>query len=56
MAFTLKLTSGAVSATNPEWQGFVIPSAAPIGGSQGELLMKSVTWKTSGPVIRDVTP
>lgn len=56
VAFTLKPTSGAISATNPEYQGTVVPSSSPVGGSGGELLTKSVTYKLAGPVTRDVTP
>jgi hypothetical protein len=56
VAFALKATSGAISTTNPEYQGTVVPSASPVGGAAGELLMKSVTYKLAGPVTRDVTP
>lgn len=54
--FTLKATSGAVSATNPEWQGTVLPSKSPVGGAAGELLMKSLSFKGTGAIVRDVTP
>ena len=56
VAFTLKPTSGAISSTNPEYQGTVVPSASPVGGAAGELLAKSVTYKLAGSVTRDVTP
>lgn len=54
--FTLKATSGAIAATNPEYQGNVIPSASPVGGGAGDLLMKSVTFKGTGAITRDTTP
>lgn len=56
VAFTLKPTSGAISTTNPEYQGTVVPSASPVGGAAGELLAKQVTFKLAGAVTRDVTP
>ena len=50
--FSLKATSAATSATNPAYSGSVIPSSNQVGGAQGELLMKSLAWKTSGTVSR----
>lgn len=54
--FTFKATSGAIAATNPEWQGNILPSKSPVGGTGGEMLKKSVTWKGTGAITRDVTP
>ena len=55
VAFTLKSTSAANSATNPEYQGNVLVSKyTPIDGSVGDLAKTSVTWKTSGTVTRAV--
>ena len=56
VAFTLKPTSGTISSTNPEYQGNVLPNASPVGGSAGDLLVKSVTLKGTGTLTRDVTP
>jgi len=56
VAFTFKPTSGAISATNPEYQGSVLPEALPVGGGAGELLMKSVSLTGTGAITRDVTP
>jgi hypothetical protein len=50
--FTIRPLSTAVSATNPEYKGSLIPSTNAVGGAQGELLMKSLTFKTSGTVSR----
>jgi hypothetical protein len=50
--FSIRPLSSAVSATNPEYKGSVVPSTNSFGGAQGELLMKSLTFKTSGTVMR----
>lgn len=56
IGFTLKPTSGTISSTNPEYQGNVIPSKSPVGGSGGDLLKKSVAFKGTGAITRDTTP
>lgn len=57
IAFTLKQTAAAISTSNPEYQGFVfINGWTPIAGKVGDLNEASYTWKTSGAIVRDVTP
>ncbi len=56
VAFTLKPTSAAISATNPEFQGTVCCSKLPTGGAAGDLLKKSVTFKGDGALVEDITP
>lgn len=49
----IKPTSGTVSATNPSYTATVlINSYQPIAGSIGDLSSFSVTWPTSGSVVR----
>lgn len=51
--FTIRANSGPVSATNPEYSGTVlIKEYSPLDGSVGDLAKVSVTWPTSGTVIR----
>jgi hypothetical protein len=53
VAFTARPTTGAISATNPEYQGSVlITDYTPIEGQVGDLAMFSVTWPGSGPLTR----
>jgi hypothetical protein len=55
VAFTAKATSVTTSATNPEYQGFVlINSHVPIDGSVGDLAKTKVSWPTSGAITRAV--
>ena len=56
VAFTLKPVSGATSASNPEYQGSVLVTSHAIGGGVGELAGKSLSFPTSGAVVRDITP
>lgn len=52
VAFTLKQSSGATSATNPEYQGSVlINEYTPIDGSVGDLAKVKVSWPTSGAIV-----
>ncbi|MEO5875521.1 MAG: hypothetical protein ABIS86_17025 [Streptosporangiaceae bacterium] len=56
VAFTLKQSSGATSATNPEYQGFVfIGEYTPIDGGVGDLAKVKVSYPTSGPVVYATT-
>ena len=56
VAFAIKATSGAISASNPEYQGSVLVTGHSLGGAVGELAMKSLTFPTSGAITRDITP
>lgn len=56
-AFTVKVrpTTGAVSATNPEYNGScILTSYAPLGGSVGDVAMAPVTLKGSGALTRSI--
>lgn len=56
VAFTAKSTSGANSATNPEYQGSVLISEyTPLDGGVGDLAKVKVSWPTSGAVTRATT-
>lgn len=55
VAFAIKATSGAISASNPEYQGSVLVTGHSLGGAVGELAMKSLTFPTSGAITRDIT-
>jgi len=56
VAFELKPTSGAASATNPRYTGSVlITDYSPLDGSVGDLAKSSASWPTSGPVLRFTT-
>lgn len=49
VAFTLKQSSGATSATNPEWQGnLLITEYTPLDGKVGDLSQLKVSWPTTG--------
>lgn len=51
--FEIRPTSAARSATNPAYTGNVlILDWKPIVGKVGDLVVASVSWKTSGPVQR----
>lgn len=52
VAFVLKPTSGAVSATNPSYSGTVLVNQHTIGAQVGQLGEISVTFPTSGAVTR----
>lgn len=53
VAFTIKPTTAAVSATNPEYSGTAIcTSYSPFASSVGDLAVLSVTWPVSGEVTR----
>jgi hypothetical protein len=55
IAFTAKATTGATSATNPEYQGSVLPTqATPIDGGVGDLAKMKISWPTSGAITRAV--
>lgn len=55
VTFTAKATSGANSATNPEYQGSVlIQDFTPIDGQTGALAKMTVSWPGSGTLVRAV--
>ncbi len=56
---TVKPTSGAISATNPEFQGTATLEnyGGVVGGSVGDIAGASATFKPGGgDLVRDVTP
>ena len=56
VAFTLKPVAGTTGAANPEYQGSVLVTSHSIGGAVGDLAGKSLSFPTSGAVVRDITP
>ena len=54
VAFTVKGTDSAISAANPEYQGSVLITGHSFGGGVGELAAKSLSFPTSGAIVRDV--
>lgn len=54
---TVRPTSSAISATNPEFTGSaVLETYPPLGNSVGELANTTVTFQAAGTLTRDVTP
>ncbi len=53
VAFTIKPTSGTVTATNPVYSGTaLVTQYQPFANSVGDLATLSVTWPVSGAVTR----
>lgn len=53
VTFRLRPTTGAISATNPEYQGNVlINSLKPITAQVGGKMMQQLQWPITGPVTR----
>lgn len=50
--FAVRPDAGSVSATNPTYSGSVFIAQHTLGGSVGDLAMKSLTFPTSGTVTR----
>jgi len=51
--FTIRPTSGSVTATNPSYAGTAIVSQhVPFSGSVGDLATMSVSWQVTGEVTR----
>lgn len=50
--FEVRLTSAVVGTSNTKWTGSVLINQHAVGGSVGELAMKSLTFPTSGTVTR----
>lgn len=55
VAFAMKPTSSAISASNPEYQCNVLVTGHSIGGDVGSLAGKSLTFPITGAVTRDIT-
>lgn len=56
VTFTIKATNATIGAANPEYQGSVLVTSHSLGGSVGDLAKKSVSFPTSGAIVRDITP
>ena len=53
IGFSIKPTSGSVTATNPSYSGTVIVSQyTPFANSVGDLATMSLNWSVTGPVLR----
>lgn len=50
--FIIRPTTSAVSTTNPNYTGNVLPIRFQIGGTLGEMAMKSLEYPTTGAVSR----
>ena len=56
ITFDIRSTSAAVSATNPRYTGSVLVSKLqPISAKIGDLVTVSVSWPTTGAVLRQTT-
>lgn len=53
VSFSIKPTSGTVTATNPSYAGTaLVTQYQPFAGSVGDLATLSVTWPVSGSITR----
>ena len=53
VAFDIRATSSAVSATNPKYTGScLVTQHVPVGNAVGDLATTSVTWPTTGTITR----
>ena len=53
VAFDIRATSSAVSATNPKYTGnCLVTQHVPVGNAVGDLATPSVTWPTTGTISR----
>lgn len=50
--FIIRPTTSAVSTTNPNYTGSVLPNRYTLGGALGELAMKSLEYPVTGAVAR----
>jgi hypothetical protein len=55
VTFAVKATSAGISAANPEYQGSVLITGHTIGGDVGSLASKSLSFPTTGAIVRDIT-
>lgn len=54
---TLKQTSAAVSATNPEYQTTIlVNNTTDINGAVGDISMQSLSFTCNSPIVVDTTP
>ncbi len=54
---TLKQTSAAISATNPEYQTTVlVNNTTDINGAVGDISTQSITFTCNSPIVVDITP
>lgn len=56
VACAVRPVNAAIATTNPEYQFSAHPGQYQMGGALNTMAMKSLTWKISGAVVRDVTP
>lgn len=57
LAFAIRLSSGAISTSNPEYTGTVVITSWMQGpGQLGQIFGGSVTWQGTGAITRDTTP
>lgn len=54
VAFDVRADAGARSTTNPSYTGNILIATHSVGGSIGDLAMKSLSFPTSGAVTRAV--
>lgn len=56
VACTIKPTSAAISATNPQYQfNVLVNKVEPVKGNVGDLAVMQLGWPVTGAVTRDVT-
>lgn len=54
--FTIRATTSAISATNPEYAGsLLISQLVPFDGSVGDLAKTSVTWPGAAALVRNTS-
>ena len=57
VALTLKQTSAAISATNPEYQTTVlVNNTQDINGGPADISSQSITFTCNSPIVVDTTP
>jgi hypothetical protein len=57
VALTLKQTSAAISATNPEYQTTVlVNNTTDINGAVADISTQSITFTCNSPIVVDTTP
>jgi len=56
VTFAWRADAGAISTSNPEYQGSLLVTQWNIGASVGIIATKSLTWPTSDSLTRDTTP
>lgn len=56
VTFAAKVNAGAISTSNPEYQGSILIKPHAVGGAVGDLAVKSLTFPGTGAIVRDVTP